>query len=609
MKRALPLVGFLTCLVILAAAVVPGAAWRLLSPRPLGVAILDKTVPDTSYRGHRALIWVLNHLKFVHPASLAPYDAATDYAGFVPLTGRAWTVRPLPADIGSDRVVYVADTYGVTAADLGEGGSGRTGRLLYGGLTPEELGSLTDAARSGATLIGEFNTAAEPTVDSLRLRVEALFGFRWTGWTGRHSAELREDVPPWAVAAWEQQAGQPWKHEGPGILLANRDGRVLVLTARELRGGGLDIVPTRAGDSLGMRDAPAPDGWFDLVEPAGGTPLAQYAWRLTPRGDSLFTSAAVPRLAVAAIAYKAGASRTYYLAGDFANTAVVPRWTGLRWAPQFYKVLPAWWLPPRESFFWRGYVPLITSHPGVGLGRVSRVGGRGRRRLALPDSGVHIYPLCTLHPVRSPSPFPAGSTPPTACPGWPSRGGPSTPSTSTPAAHRPSSARPSGAGRRGRCRRAPRGRRAPAGVRPLCPLPDPGQRAPRKRLSAERGRRTDPAGAVRDRRGPGHRGRRRGARLHRRRQRPGAVRRRLPRARRRSPDRHADPGRRPFARPGHRLSHGARPSGPGQGGRLLHQSRDCGAPRGAGDGPTTRGPVRRPNCSTHRPTHPLRGKS
>lgn len=362
MRRELPLLAtLLLCLAILLAAVVPGVAWRFLPPRPLGVAILDKTVPDTSYRGHRAVIWVLNHLKFVHPASLAPYDAASDYAGFVPLTGRAWSVRPLPPDLGSDRIIYLADTYGVTSTDLGEGGSGRAGRLLYGGLTSDELGALTNAARSGATLIGEFNTAAEPTVDSIRLRAEALFGFHWTGWTGRRSSDLDGDVPPWAVKAWEQQSGQPWRHRGPGFVLAHRDGRVLVLAAADLRGGGLDIIPTAAGDSLGMGSAPAPDGWFDLVEPAGGAAVARYLWQVTPRGDSLLSAAGVPKVATAVISFKAGASRTYYLAGDFANTAVVPTWTGLRWAPEFYRRLPRWWLPARESFFWRGYVPLLTS--------------------------------------------------------------------------------------------------------------------------------------------------------------------------------------------------------------------------------------------------------
>jgi hypothetical protein len=358
-RRQLPFLAI--CLAILLAAAAPGVAWRLLPPRPLGVAILDKTVPDTSYRGHRAVIWVLNHLKYVHPASLAPYDAASDYAGFVPLTGRAWSVRPLPPDIGSDRIIYLADTYGVTSTDLGEGGSGQAGRLLYGGLTSAELDALSNAARSGATLIGEFNTAAEPTVDSIRLRAEALFGLHWTGWTGRRSSALDGDVPPWAVKAWEQQSGRPWRHEGPGFILAHRDGRVLVLTSDDVRGGGLEILPTAVGDSMGMRAAPAPDGWFDLVELAGGAMVARYAWHLTPRGDSVLAASGVPRAAAAVVAFKAGASRTYYLAGDFANTAVLPRWTGLRWAPGLLAALPVWWLPPRESFFWRGYVPLLTA--------------------------------------------------------------------------------------------------------------------------------------------------------------------------------------------------------------------------------------------------------
>ena len=156
-------------------------------------------------------------------------------------------------------------------------------------------------------------------------------------------------MPPWAVAAWEQQAGRPWRHEGPGFVLAHRDGRIVVLTGSELRGRGLDIVPTGAGDSLGMREAPAPDGWFDLVEPAGGGPVAGTAGDLTPRGDCALSAAAGCRVdAVAVVAYRAGASRTYYLAGDFANSAAVPHWTRLRWAPQLYRALPGWWLPPRS---------------------------------------------------------------------------------------------------------------------------------------------------------------------------------------------------------------------------------------------------------------------
>ena len=104
-----------------------------------------------------------------------------------------------------------------------------------------------------------------------------------------------------------------------------------------------------------------PDGWFDLVEPSGAVVLATYRWRLTPRGDSTLAANGVPRQAAAALAYKAGAARTYYLAGDFANVPRVPVWTELRWGPNLYRALPGWWLPSHEAFFWRGYVPLLSS--------------------------------------------------------------------------------------------------------------------------------------------------------------------------------------------------------------------------------------------------------
>lgn len=360
MKRLSAIALLLLCALLLVAALAPGIAWRLAAPRPLGVVIVDKTVPDTSYRSHRAVVWLLNHLKLVHPGSHTPYDAAGDYVGFVPLTNRAWSVRPFPTPLGQNRVVYIADTYGVTESDLGMPPSVDSGRMLYGGLTAADLDALEGAVRSGATLIGEFNTAAEPTVDSVRLRAERLFGFRWTGWTGRRTGDLRRDIPPWAGAAWERQSGRPWTFEGAGFLLVHRDGRMVVLTGRDVLGWGLDIVPTPAGESLGLREAPTPQGWFDVVETTGAAVLADYAWRLTPRGDSLVAAAGIPTRASAVLAHKVGAARTYYLAGDFSNLGRVPAWTRLRWGASLHRAVPGWWLPPEESFFWRGYVPLLT---------------------------------------------------------------------------------------------------------------------------------------------------------------------------------------------------------------------------------------------------------
>ncbi|HEX5005086.1 MAG TPA: hypothetical protein VFV65_07205 [Gemmatimonadales bacterium] len=345
---------------LLAAGAVPLLGWRLQSPRPLDVVILDHTVPDTTYRGHRAVVWVLNHLRIVHHRSRTPYDAARDYAGFVPLTDRAWAVRPFPKPLGGARVVYVADTYGVPASGQRHGDTGAPERMLAGGMSGAEIDALEAAASAGATLIGEFNLAAEPTGDSIRARVERLFGYRSSGWIGRRFEDLTRGVPGWVREGWSRQEGRVWDGVGAGFVLTNRDGRVLLLDRRVLEGSGLDIVPTAAGDALGMDASPAPGGWFDLAEPAGSTALAWYVWRLTPAGDSVLAAAGVPR-AAAVTWRRSGVASVYYLAGDFASASPLPRWTRLRWTGTMYRMAPAALLPRGAAFFWRGYLPLLSS--------------------------------------------------------------------------------------------------------------------------------------------------------------------------------------------------------------------------------------------------------
>lgn len=346
--------------VVLLAALAPGIAWRLIPIRPLGVLIVDKTVPDTTFRGHRAVIWLLNHLKVVHPASHEPYNAAMDYSGFVPLTARAWSVRPLPADFLTRRIIYIADTYGVRQADLEPPAPADAGRLLYGGLTAAEADLLESAARAGATVVAEFNTIGEPTPPEVRQRVEQLLGFRWSGWTGRRLHDLEEETPRWAVVGWEQQHQARWPFRGPGLLLAHSDGRIIVLGKDVIRGSVLDIVPTRAGRTLGMRRAPAPETWFDVVESEGSTPLALYRLNLSDQGELALRAAGL-RMQFPAVLRRDGAATAYYLAGDFASVPRVPGWTGLRWGGDFYRLRPAWSLDAGEAFFWRGYVPLLTS--------------------------------------------------------------------------------------------------------------------------------------------------------------------------------------------------------------------------------------------------------
>ena len=158
--------------------------------------------------------------------------------------------------------------------------------------------------------------------------------------------------------------------------------------------------------------------------------------------------------------------------------------------------------------------------------------------------------------------------------------------------------------------RAPRGRRPRAGLRPLRPLPDPGQRAPRRGLPAQRRRRADPAGAL-------------GGRGGARRSAPGRSRTARPAP---ATTRSGSTSRSACSRPTSRSSprsatlgvkreqaiaylEAARPAGARQGRRLLASTAGSGARPGAAAGPTTPGPARPPSCSIRRPTRPRRARS
>lgn len=45
--------------------------------------VIDKTVPDDTYREHKGLMWLLNQQKYVQ-SNGEPYRLKEDYVGFVP---------------------------------------------------------------------------------------------------------------------------------------------------------------------------------------------------------------------------------------------------------------------------------------------------------------------------------------------------------------------------------------------------------------------------------------------------------------------------------------------------------------------------------------------
>ncbi|KHF29945.1 hypothetical protein LR68_01424 [Anoxybacillus sp. BCO1] len=225
--------------------------WKMKPSTTLHVLIVNKTVPDDTYREHEGLVWLLNQQKYVKPNG-ARYELKKDYVGFIPTTKKE---RPWPTSLQSYDVIYVADTYGVYENDLTiEKKKGKRSKKVYGGLTEQEVDRLHEAMFEGnKTLIAEFNSFASPTDPSVRNKFYALLNVEWTGWIGRYFPKLENDeVPVWVKENYEKQYNERYAFTGPGYVLVDEHDRLVILDKKEIGKRGVLFTPTKKGEkSLG----------------------------------------------------------------------------------------------------------------------------------------------------------------------------------------------------------------------------------------------------------------------------------------------------------------------------------------------------------------------
>lgn len=361
-----PLQGLLVVLLVL-----PVGAW---CSRPISawrVRVLDKTVPHPDYREHSALMWALNHWRAPSPSGRS-WRPATDYIGYHPqIGGRA---RPggdaLDASgLSQANALFITDTYGVYAADEAAGAPNQTGldysKRLYGGLSSDEAGVIEQFVKRGGALIGEFNTFASPTDGVTRARMEALFGLKWTDWSGRYFEDLADvgDVPVWARRNWLAHHGVAWAFQGPGYLFVNEDSRIEVLReGPDVPVRGLRLRVESPGDPLlrDCRDDVPFRYWFDIVQPLPTTEvLSRYQLDPTPAGSKLLSDAGIPSSFPAVLRSSRSPVRIYF-AGDFSDNEIVR-------GPYWYSAWP--WLrrqvgfdetvPDQGAFFWDVFAPMV----------------------------------------------------------------------------------------------------------------------------------------------------------------------------------------------------------------------------------------------------------
>ena len=339
--------------------------WHFKPKQTLDMLIVDKTVPDQSYREHNGLMWVLNNERYVKEDGL-PYSAQKDYTGFKHLNSQSYTTETLQTELDQYKVIYLADTYGVYEEEFhGANESGTRSRQLYGGLKLEEVktlekGLLTD----NKTLIAEFNTFGSPTEKAVREKMTNLLNLKWTGWTGRFFNDLDgKEVPAWIIEQYKSQSDS-WNFSEAGFVFVNEADFIVVIEEKDLDGAGLNFELTKQGKKSFKADLDSTyEYWFDIIEPFDENEiLANYQMPIKKQAMKKLEGYGIPAQFPAVIRHQNKKYTSYYFAGDYADEAEVPgiyQTTGLS---SWKKAVGG-----KGSFYWSTYVPMMKEILAGGL--------------------------------------------------------------------------------------------------------------------------------------------------------------------------------------------------------------------------------------------------
>jgi hypothetical protein len=346
--------------------------WFLQTKRPLRIFILDKTVLNLKYSEHKSFNWVLNNNRITKHNG-KPYSIRDDYYGFVPVKTtspkeykikslRLYEVLSISDDID---MVYYIDSYGVYYEDwYNQPPDKLHASLLYGGLNQNDYLLLSEMKRKNKLIISEFNMLGSPTSDLIRNKVENLFDFYWTGWTGCYFKSLNianPSLPAWIVNIYEEQNKKKWNFTGQGVVLINEKGTIVVLeNKKQLNKPSPIIYSTEYGrKKYKLPEYQYYSFWFDIIKPGpANKTVASYSLDLTNDGmkqlDSLNIPAKFPAIIEHTDNYK-----FYYFAGDFSDRKLFYPTSYFAGIQSVAKVFSLKNSNSRNAFFWRFYIPLV----------------------------------------------------------------------------------------------------------------------------------------------------------------------------------------------------------------------------------------------------------
>jgi len=350
--------------IILGAIGTPILRWHLMDGTPLQIYLLNKTVPDASIREHKGFGWLVNYLKYLNKDG-SEFDYNNDYFGFYP-DNTETQVKDLPLSIADAQLIYIADTYGVYADDLGldETTSGPS-KIVYGGLNLEDIRKVREALlKNNATLIAEFNTFGSPTSKQARKEMSDMLGVDWTGWIGRYFLDLSQsnEIPNWAVKNYVEQYDTAWTFEGSGFVFVHESGKIVVLREGIETGEfGCRIKFNEGGVSeLGLDSQVNYNYWFDVIELREGIEaLAEFELDLLEPGKVMLKDSGLIDHFPAITKNMNELYTAYYFTGDFNDIPTVPGYYKFLGYDLLRKWVSISTTRSNEAFYWKIYVPAM----------------------------------------------------------------------------------------------------------------------------------------------------------------------------------------------------------------------------------------------------------
>lgn len=342
----------------------PFIIWRFKSSKNLNVIIINKTVPNNTYREHKGFMWILNNLKVKNGTLKTSFQYDKDYYGFFPLPNEKYNIKELPENVGNPNLIYITDTYGVYKEDFYKNiVIGNRSQIIYGGVKEKEVEQIKNTLNNN-TIVGEFNTLASPTGVKARNQLEDIFGLKWNGWIGRYFSDLSKEnteIPNWMKENYAIQHGEKWNFKGAGIVLINSEDTIIVLRKDIELGKGLNKInfTQKAEEEFQVKNNLNYYYWFEITNSDKDTEvIAKYKLDITKEGQKLMDKYKLPS-EFPAIIRKTGSYTSYYFAGDFADSNSTPKFYSASGIQFLNKITTFDEDANQNYFYWNVYYPLI----------------------------------------------------------------------------------------------------------------------------------------------------------------------------------------------------------------------------------------------------------